>query len=318
MEEIQKKKARLEELRRARDKKGQDLSNTKNRMSMTDRSDLHHPSPNRARDREDINAILASIEGSSPRNASKSRPGSVVSSRPLSGQRLSTGSGENHLDSPSNTSVPTAYVSISTQTAPVSSLDPVQESPQHTKPALHEPRPITYEKATQTTSDWQPDARRTQDTPDDHQKQFDMDQIRQQLRIEVEEEIRKSRETTNLDAPADEAQERYPLRQLTDEEREAVFASQDFQDFVDRSSKIIERALDDKYDLLVDYAQGDGEVDDDDEDGYGQSSSRRGRRVKQVAQYWDERRSKKRMISDICFSPKVGSVQLPCSCMLHC
>lgn len=79
-------------------------------------------------------------------------------------------------------------------------------------------------------------------------------------------------------------------------------------EFVERSSKVIERALDQEYDILADYAlQGGAGMDDDDV--YGTTGGK-GRRVKQIAQFYDERWSKKRMISAIDFSPKFPELLL--------
>ena len=46
------------------------------------------------------------------------------------------------------------------------------------------------------------------------------------------------------------------LSELNEEERVSLFAATDFQDFMDRSSKIIERALNDEYDYIRDYTLG--------------------------------------------------------------
>ena len=103
----------------------------------------------------------------------------------------------------------------------------------------------------------------------------------------------------------------FPARALTDEEANAVTASEDFLDFVERSSKVIEKALDQDYDVLADYAlDGADGIDEDEDEGYGSSTGKKGRRIKQVAQFYDERWSKKRMISDMCFSPKVLSPKI--------
>lgn len=83
-------------------------------------------------------------------------------------------------------------------------------------------------------------------------------------------------------------------------------ASEDFLDFVERSSKVIEKALDQDYDVLADYAlDAVNGVDEEEDEGYGSSRGKKGRRIKQIAQFYDERWSKKRMISDMHFSPKV-------------
>lgn len=102
-------------------------------------------------------------------------------------------------------------------------------------------------------------------------------------------------------------QQNFPARALTDDEVKAVTSSEDFLDFVEKSSKVIERALDQEYDVLADYALDglDGADDDDEDEGYGSARSKKSRRIREVAQFWDERWSRKRMISDVGFSPKV-------------
>ena len=126
------------------------------------------------------------------------------------------------------------------------------------------------------------------------------------MRKEIEEELKALKDPTQAEV-SDEAVQRFPARALTNEEMTAVTSSEDFLDFVDRSSKVIERALDQEYDVLADYAlDGLGEYSEDEEEGYaGSSRGRKGRRLKEVAQFYDGRWCKKRMISDINFSPKV-------------
>ena len=132
------------------------------------------------------------------------------------------------------------------------------------------------------------------------------EELRQNLRKEIEEELRAA-ETAKAEAIPSES--KYPARPLTNEELNAVTASDDFLDFAERSSKVIERALDQDYNVLADYAQDGvtGADSDEDDAPYGRAKGKKGRRVRQVAQFYDERWSKKRMISDIDFSPKVGS-----------
>ena len=85
-----------------------------------------------------------------------------------------------------------------------------------------------------------------------------------------------------------------------------MISSEEFLDFVDRSSKVIERALDQEYDVLADYAVDELKgLDDDEDEGYASSRGRKGRRMKEVAQFYEDRWCRKRMISDINFSPKV-------------
>jgi dynein intermediate chain, cytosolic len=127
------------------------------------------------------------------------------------------------------------------------------------------------------------------------------EEIRDKLGKEIEEELRATKQLTE-DGPVPHSTKlRYPLRTLTDDELNAVTSSEEFLDFVERSSKVIERALDEEYDVLADYELGGVNAEEEEEDEYG----KRRREIKEVTQFWDERWSKKRMISDLSFSPKV-------------
>ena len=137
------------------------------------------------------------------------------------------------------------------------------------------------------------------------------EELRQQIRREVEEELKAIKDPTLTGAQATTGA-KFPARNLTKEEASAVAASEAFSDFVDRAGKVVERALDSEYDLLVDYAalDGLGDVDEDEDEGYASSKGKKSRRLKEVAQFYDERWSRKRMISDVSFSPKVSFIVL--------
>lgn len=135
------------------------------------------------------------------------------------------------------------------------------------------------------------------------------EELRQNLRREIEEELKAVQEPV-VERPVSAIPPKFPARTLTDEELNAVTSSEDFLDFVERSSKVIERALDEDYDVLVDYAlRGQEGVDDEEDEGYGSSRGKKGRRIREVTQFYDERWSKKRMISDLGFSQKVRLIR---------
>lgn len=136
------------------------------------------------------------------------------------------------------------------------------------------------------------------------------EQLRDNIRREIQEELGslQQAQTTDQDqtpTASKRGKENFPARALSNEELDAVTSSNDFLDFVERSSKVIERALDEEYDVLADYrlGQADGLGDEDEE--YG-GSGRKGRRIRETMQFYDQRWSKKRIISDIGFSPKVS------------
>lgn len=222
-------------------------------------------------------------------------------------------SGEN-FDTLSPTARPILQ-SIATQTDASGLLTATQPEPAPEPPKIET---VTYSKAVQT-DDWVEPASAaaaTNDGPEDFEdspsspsskrlsrRERERDEeIRERLRKEIVEELQATRQLTE-DGPISQfTRVRYPLRTLNEDELNAVTSSNDFLDFVERSSKVIERALDEEYDILADYELGGLNAEDEDEDTYGKK--RRG--IKEVAQYYDERWSKKRMISDLNFSPKVS------------
>jgi dynein intermediate chain len=202
--------------------------------------------------------------------------------------------------------------SIAVQTVGIESFVAITEP---TPAPEARPEVVTYNKGVQTddlrqseqdNSSLDSDGEEASDHRPLSKKQRERDdEIRKKLRKEIEEELQVTQETSQEDAGPDAAL-RYPLRTLDDDELKAVTSSEDFLDFVERSAKVIERALDEEYDVLADYELGgiDAELEEDEEHG------KKKRGIKEVCQFWDDRWSKKRMISDISFSPKVRTPSL--------
>jgi dynein intermediate chain, cytosolic len=206
------------------------------------------------------------------------------------------------------------------QTLSLGPLATVYEAPPEPK---KEKEVITYSKGVQTSIDWSPPKSRGVGDSDSErdesptrtpraskrlsrrQKERD-EEIRATLRKEIEEEIKAAQQAPDAATTQNGTKENFPFKTLTNEELSAVESSEEFIGFVERSTKVLERALDQQldYDVLADYALGGVDVDDEDE-GYGSSGGKKGRRIKEIAQFWDERWSKKRMISDLGFSTKV-------------
>jgi dynein intermediate chain len=96
-------------------------------------------------------------------------------------------------------------------------------------------------------------------------------------------------ESVQLDAEIEEE-----IRDLSEEERAGIFATPDFLEFIEQSSKFVQRALNDTYDYLSDYTRGLESGADESE----------GRKVKRVCAFSDERYTKNRSITDVDWSPK--------------
>ena len=185
---------------------------------------------------------------------------------------------------------------------------------------------LSYSRGIQTSEPWSPQQKtksNNRDVDSDSDQSFSArtpraskrlsrrerereEELRQNLRQEIEEELKAAREPVP-DRPSSSAHPNFPVRALTNEELNAVTSSKEFLEFIDRSSKIIERTLEQDYDVLADYAlDGLEGIDEDEDEGYGSSKGKKGRQIKEVTQFYDERWSRKRMISDLAFSPKVG------------
>ncbi|KAL1963859.1 hypothetical protein VTN77DRAFT_7791 [Rasamsonia byssochlamydoides] len=306
-DEILAKKAKLAELKRQRELRQKEFNQS--RASIGDSSEIVSPAPSRAESRAELDNLISRLvdrpssvsykdgEGLSRKG---SRPNSVLSASQLSGENI-----EAFTRAPSQ--------SIATQTDVTGPLPTAPEPAPEPKPET-----VTYSKGVQTDDLLQP-AAGSPDGPLDleegetspsskrlsrRERERD-EEIRERLRKEIEEELQATKQATQDGPLAPSTQLRYPLRTLTEDELNAVTSSEEFLDFVERSSKVIERALDEEYDILADYEMGvNGEEEEEDE--YGKK--RRG--IKEVAQFWDERWSKKRQISDLSFSPKFPELVL--------
>ncbi|KAF2172473.1 hypothetical protein M409DRAFT_17706 [Zasmidium cellare ATCC 36951] len=294
-DEILAKKVKLAELKRQRELRQKEF--TTNRQSL-DASELVAPSPRNssATKREDIESLISSLVD---------RPLSTTPGTPTGKKRISG------PDSSDDAGTPPIHryqdASTDTQTLSFTELTTVYEIPVESKPEV-----ISYSKGVQTTEPWEPpqESGESSDAADgvsrspsrrrrklsQRERELEEEEIRQKLRQEIEEELK----ALQLEDKVEPEKERFPARALAPEELSAVTSSNDFLDFVERSSKVIERALDEEYDVLADYALDSRDVEDDDE-----YVGRRGRRVKEVAQFdLDDVMGTKRMISDIDFSPK--------------
>lgn len=186
---------------------------------------------------------------------------------------------------------------------------------------------FSYSKGVQTVEEWLPPSKKeeieTHETDEYPSVQATPSKRLRQRAAEREEELREKLRNElmeELEAAKDLAQngitentiismKNFPIRTLSDEETQAMTKSEDFMDFVDKSTKVIERALDERYDILTDYTLQNLDHEDTEEVG-GNVAGKGRRRVREVAQFFDSRWSKNRMITDINFSPKFPELML--------
>lgn len=175
------------------------------------------------------------------------------------------------------------------------------------------PKPTTYDKAIQTLplqTDRSSDRRRGistgtgQGSDDDEEDADDLEAALARTAIATEAEIRSrilkeiemQKEIDRLEAEQRTREaERKRDEALTSTDLAGIFASNEFQTFLDTSSKFVERALNDDYDYLRDYTIGDG---DD------ASADAKGKRVKLTCAFYDERWCRNRSVTSLDWSPK--------------
>ncbi|KAK0731285.1 WD40-repeat-containing domain protein [Lasiosphaeris hirsuta] len=315
-DEILAKKAKLAELKRQRELRANQATAT--RQSIGTASELIAPTPDRA-DRRDIEKFINSLIGDSrPVSVSTgansparrgSRPNSVLSAGEIS-NGTSEFATQNGQTIPSTPAPPQVLSTVALATVYECPPSPVKEV-------------FSYSKGVQTTDEWTTPSRpRTfsesdneepaTSTPNKRLSRRERDreeELRENLRKEIEEELRLAKDLVTDGVLKPSAAANFPVRALTSEELKAVTHSDDFMDFIDRSTKVIEKALDQEYDILTDYALQVNDIDDDDEQ-HGNTGGKGRRKVKEMAQFYDERWSKKRMISSIDFSPKFSELLL--------
>ncbi|KAF2894488.1 hypothetical protein ILUMI_11688 [Ignelater luminosus] len=96
-------------------------------------------------------------------------------------------------------------------------------------------------------------------------------------------------------------QEVKEVRELSEEEKQMIILSEDFQRFIDRAGKIVERALGESVDIYTDYAGGAGE------DGMDEKSHQR---ISLNRWFYDERWSRNRCVTSLDWCPQYAELLL--------
>ncbi|MCJ1314099.1 hypothetical protein MMC25_007779 [Agyrium rufum] len=314
-DEIQAKKAKLAELKRQRELRQQGIT------QRTGPLEIVAPTPSRSsNDRDDLDGFIKKILGE-PNSASHSPRPQIT--RPSSGLS-SFAPGAASSPAPESTKGPSEILPQAHPRSTIA-LQTLSTAPVVVEYEFKPVQTINYNAGTQTLEIWTKSGERNfadglsdsdpeisqslnrspskPKRPNRRERERE-EQIREKLRKEIKEELQHARNATGSDAQALAALDLH-ARALDGEEVNILKASDEFIGFIERSSTVVERLLDQEYDLLTDYAAaGSTGFDDDDDEGFTKLRGKQGRRIKEIAQFYDARWSKKRMISDISFSPK--------------
>ncbi|KAH8832670.1 WD40-repeat-containing domain protein [Flagelloscypha sp. PMI_526] len=283
--EIEAKKAKLEELKKQRIiRQNRGAGGTPD--SRTDTPNIE----NRKKDLEDlVGRLIGETPGSSRRESAQQTPSSSMPGTPQlgvanlpghspsgRGSRLSdVGSG------PGNTSGTDSLLDKTLLPRYIPDLVDLEQELFELPPKER----VLYNKEIQTNA---------ADSDEDTQG----NEILLRLQLEKENAAERDRiaEEKELDAVSEQLDREIEreIRELSEEERASILAAPEFIDFVEQSTKFVQRVLSDPYDYTGDYtADTDGGVDDSE-----------GKRVKRVCEFYDEHYTKNRSITDIDWSPK--------------
>ncbi|KAK9263960.1 WD40-repeat-containing domain protein [Lipomyces tetrasporus] len=290
--EIEAKKAKLADLRRQRQQRLQMPQHSLSRDALS-------PSRSAADRRSDIDHLVASLVGS-PRSQSRLEGDNVVSA----GQESSDPFVDTAPYSPRKAPATPTFSDLSTTIITLFDAPPLAQTQLPDSKVRVAEEKITYSKEVQTAESWITEEPQYECAQHDALSASDLgefqEKVRERLRREVEEELylqQKSRDRLNVEY--EPSARKINIKELRPEVKSDLLQSVEFLQFIERSSKIVERVLDDDYDILVDYASG---FDDKDSQSEGM--------IKQVAQFYSDRWSSNRTITAIDWSPKYAELLL--------
>ncbi|KAG2224343.1 hypothetical protein INT45_006743 [Circinella minor] len=286
-EELEKKRQKLAELRRAREERRAVLESQSNQTQSSGSS-----SSTNNKDRKAIDDLVALVLGerpSTPSAGGASDRGSDTGSEFTASRPASSNFGYSIPGTPVSESNGNRSSIISQPGAPatpVSSAAPryVAELSEFQTAAVDIPplEKVEYSKEIQTSEG-------SFDTPQKSEEEIRkeiMDEI-EMLEKEREAELEEERKRAELEKVEE-------FQALSEDEKKLILASPEFLEFIDTSSKFVERALNETYDFMKDYTLG---IDVD-------SDENSGKRVKFVCDFWDEKWSRNRSVTDVNWSTK--------------
>ncbi|KDE06409.1 hypothetical protein MVLG_03315 [Microbotryum lychnidis-dioicae p1A1 Lamole] len=328
-QEILDKKAKLAELKRAREERIQQSSTSSSRASASASPASTRPSSVALHERvhrsEEIDAILksAGVVGPSLSSGFGTKSADASPKRGTGGSSVGAGEDSSSTPAPSSPggpsiasalSDPTPTMEASEAAAPVAAPQPVAAPTTSTPPVVVVPPKVLYDKSIQTSQStpltraaWTTTSTSTEPTltPDpssshDHVDtsaagRENADELRARILRELEEE-RLSLEVQIAQEKRLAEQELRALRSkgLAPPELANVLGSGGFLEFLEESTKIVQRALSDSYDYLKDYsvnASQEGEEGD-------------GAKVRLLGGWTDDKVVRGRSITAVDWSPK--------------
>ncbi|PLW41072.1 hypothetical protein PCANC_03303 [Puccinia coronata f. sp. avenae] len=332
-QDIEDKRAKLAELRKAREERRTRLQEERDAGSTTPiNTSIQNPRPTRAEIDSLVSDLLSPAGGHSSTSSGLASPvpyapsttttntagktSSVGGGRVSFGRRSSQGShsGGQITSSDLDNFTPQQHPSSEPQDTPgsVTGATPLSSLPQFTDSSqdLYEiaPKPrLLYNKSVQTHSisvgTGPSGSNISNGDPNQSVTNPNEEELRLKLIKELETERKKlEQEIKDEQRRIEKEMEEDRLRGLDPRTLAAIYSDAEFNEFLESSSKIIQRALSDGYDYLKDYSMNFG-----DEDGM---DDREGKRVKRSCEFYDEKLLKNRSVTDLDWSTKNPELSL--------
>ncbi|KAJ1930004.1 hypothetical protein IWQ60_000668 [Tieghemiomyces parasiticus] len=287
-EEILRKQQRLAEIRRMREERRQALLTNRPGQAAAAPGASTRPSAPGAAGRQDIDDLVASLVGERRGSLSptRSRAPSISQTLAESGRSYSAADAmrSGSVSPIGEELVPGAAAAPAPAAPPAQPVIPEFSTFDAVILDLPPKERLAYSKESQTV-DVAPE---TFVIPEEEierrvQEQREKDE---KARHQAEEQERKRQEEL--------AKQRQRIKQLSEDEKLTIEQSSEFTDFIDHSSRLVERALNETYDFMTDYTIGQqGEVEDGASD-----------QIKLYCCFADERRTKNRSVTDVAWSKK--------------
>ncbi|KAJ1963792.1 hypothetical protein IWQ62_003108 [Dispira parvispora] len=295
-EELHRKKQRLAEIRRLRVERQQTLLSsqtmqTDSSTAPTRTTASTSTSSGTGRGQKDIDDLVASLLGDrlGSRGTNRSRGGSLTQSLSEPGQpadRTPAASTPTPTDPLSPSGPSPLSVGARAAESPGVPSTPCPKFTVFDTVILDLPpkERLSYNKEAQTM-DWSPEPAVI---PEEEIER----RVREQR--EKDEKARRLLEEQEQKRQEELQRQRQKLKELSEEEKQAIEQSAEFTDFMDFSSKLVERALNEPYDFMTDYTIGSQANDD----------TAAGNQVKLFASFRDDRWSKNRSVTDVAWSKR--------------
>lgn len=274
--ELERKRKKLEELRKARDeRKTPGAAGTETADSTDNTTDVPKSSNSAEYEKAAVESLVQSLLGDSSTSTSTSASATPNAALPTSSSGTSTSVASDSGLSLSTSTVDSkkdvvnSFVDISVVTVPPKEI-------------------ITYSKGIQTDS--------VEDYDAEEEEENDNDVNTRNKNQESQDKNKEKELEKTENGDKDETKAVPEVKTISEEEKQAILASDAFAQFFDRTSRMIERALNDPYDVTVNYSGGDL---GDDENQAGANE-----RVSLKLKFSDERWSVHRAITSMNWSPK--------------